>query len=49
MGWQGVHALNLFIVVYFLINGTGFGIAFSVSQFVKDVQTFHPFPACFQC
>jgi len=26
MGWKGVHALNIFIILFFLINGTGFGL-----------------------
>jgi hypothetical protein len=48
-GWNGIHTLNAFIIGFFLINGTGFGIAMSASQFVKDVQHFSVFPACFQC
>lgn len=48
-GWNGIHALNAFIIAFFLINGTGFGIAMSAMQFVKDVQHFSVFPACFQC
>lgn len=49
IGWRGVHALNAFIVAFFLINGTGFGIYFSGLQFAIDVKTFKPFPACYQC
>jgi hypothetical protein len=48
-GWNGIHALNAFIIVFFLINGTGFGISFSVMQFIKDIQHVSVFPACFQC
>ena len=48
-GWRGVHALNAFIVVFFLVNGTGFGLWFSCAQFVQDVKAFSVFPACFQC
>lgn len=48
-GWNGVHALNIFIIVFFIVTGTGFGITFSAMQFVKDVQHFSIFPACFQC
>eukprot|EP00878_Enallax_costatus_P009337 GHUV01009759.1.p1 GENE.GHUV01009759.1~~GHUV01009759.1.p1 ORF type:complete len:141 (+),score=14.54 GHUV01009759.1:316-738(+) len=48
-GWQGIHALNIFIIVFFLVNGTGFGISYSVMQFIKDVQSFKPFPKCYQC
>lgn len=48
-GWNGIHALNAFIIVFFLVNGTGFGITFSVMQFIKDIQHVSVFPACFQC
>jgi auxin influx carrier (AUX1 LAX family) len=48
-GFNGVHAFNLFIIVYYIVNGTGFGIFYSVKQFVTDVKTFHVFPACYQC
>jgi hypothetical protein len=48
-GWRGVHALNAFIVVFFIVNGTGFGLWFSSAQFLQDVQHFSVFPACFQC
>jgi hypothetical protein len=48
-GWWGVHALNALIIGFFLVNGTGAGVLFSVRQFVRDVQHFSVFPACFQC
>ena len=44
-----MHALNAFIVVFFIVNGTGFGIVFSAMEFVRDAQTYSVFPACFQC
>jgi hypothetical protein len=25
-GWTGVHLFNFFIIVFFLVNGTGFGL-----------------------
>lgn len=47
--WTFIFGLNAFIVVLMLINGTGFGIVFSVRQIISDVHQFSLFPACFQC
>uniref|UniRef100_A0A383V9J1 Amino acid transporter transmembrane domain-containing protein n=1 Tax=Tetradesmus obliquus TaxID=3088 RepID=A0A383V9J1_TETOB len=48
-GWSGIHAFNVFIVAFFIVNGTGFGIAYSFAQFIHDVKHFKPFPHCYQC
>lgn len=47
--WAFVFALNALIVVFFLVNGVGFGIYYSMKAFVDDVKTFSVFAACYQC
>ena len=47
--WTPIFLLNAFIVVWFLVNGVGFGIAYSTKQIVQDVKTFHVFAECYQC
>ncbi|DBB07514.1 TPA: Lymphocyte transmembrane adapter 1 [Trebouxia sp. C0006] len=47
--WAPIFVLNLFIVLWFLVNGVGFGIAYSTIQIVDDVKTFHVFAECYQC
>ena len=48
-GWVPVFLLNAFIVVWFLVTGMGFGVAYSIIQIVQDVETFHVFAECYQC
>lgn len=47
--WTFIFCLNAFIVAVMLVNGTGFGICFSVKQIISDIHTYTLFPACFQC
>ena len=47
--WTFIFCLNVFIVGLMLVNGTGFGIVFSIKQIISDVHTYTLFPACFQC
>ncbi|GBF87481.1 hypothetical protein Rsub_00192 [Raphidocelis subcapitata] len=49
VGWGGIHAFNAFIILFFLVNGTGFGMVNAVRQFAHDVNSFRAFPHCFQC
>ena len=47
--WTFCFILNYFMIAIMLVNGTGFGIVFSIKQIISDVHNFSLFPACFQC
>ncbi|KAB1217759.1 Auxin transporter-like protein 2 [Morella rubra] len=47
--WTAMYAVNAFIVVWVLVVGFGFGGWASVSNFIKQVDTFGLFAKCYQC
>lgn len=47
--WTAMYAVNIFVVVWVLIVGFGFGGWASVSNFVKQIDTFGLFAKCYQC
>ncbi|GFP94379.1 auxin transporter-like protein pjlax1 [Phtheirospermum japonicum] len=47
--WTAMYAVNTFIVIWVLVIGFGFGGWASVTNFVKQVDTFGLFAKCYQC
>ncbi|KAG6427635.1 hypothetical protein SASPL_111881 [Salvia splendens] len=47
--WAAMYAINTFIVIWVLIVGFGFGGWASVTNFVRQVDTFGLFAKCYQC
>ncbi|KAH0457335.1 hypothetical protein IEQ34_012650 [Dendrobium chrysotoxum] len=47
--WTGMYAVNLFIVVWVLVVGFGFGGWASITNFIKQIDTFGLFAKCYQC
>lgn len=44
-----VFGLNIFIALVWLVNGTGFSLAYSIKQFIDDIKHFQVFSRCYQC
>ena len=44
-----VFLLNIFIAMVWLVNGTGFSLAYSIIAFIDDIKTFQVFSKCYQC
>uniref|UniRef100_A0A2N9HNT6 Amino acid transporter transmembrane domain-containing protein n=1 Tax=Fagus sylvatica TaxID=28930 RepID=A0A2N9HNT6_FAGSY len=47
--WVGTCTINVFVVVWVLVVGFGFGGWASVTNFVHQIDTFGLFTKCFQC
>lgn len=47
--WVGTFIINIFIVVWVLIVGFGFGGWASMINFVNQIDTFGLFTKCYQC
>lgn len=47
--WTAMYLLNIFIVVWTLIVGFGLGGWASISNFVRQIDTFGLFAKCYQC
>ncbi|CAN6471343.1 unnamed protein product [Victoria cruziana] len=47
--WTGMYVVNVLVVVWVLIVGFGFGGWASVTNFVRQVDTFGLFAKCYQC
>lgn len=47
--WTAVYVVNAFIVVWVLVVGFGFGGWASMTNFIKQVDTFGLFAKCYQC
>ncbi|CAA0830558.1 Auxin transporter protein 1 [Striga hermonthica] len=47
--WTAMYAVNAFVVVWVLVIGFGFGGWASVTNFVKQVDSFGLFARCYQC
>ncbi|XP_047045823.1 auxin transporter-like protein 2 [Lolium rigidum] len=47
--WSGMFVVNLFVVVWVLVVGFGLGGWASVTNFVKQIDTFGLFAKCYQC
>ncbi|XP_057532402.1 auxin transporter-like protein 2 isoform X2 [Amaranthus tricolor] len=47
--WTGMYAVNIFIVVWVFVIGFGFGGWASMTNFVRQIDTFGLFAKCYQC
>ncbi|TYI76054.1 hypothetical protein E1A91_D06G049900v1 [Gossypium mustelinum] len=48
-GWAGMYSINIFVVVWVLIVGFGFGGWASMLNFIQQINTFGLFTKCYQC
>ncbi|KAE8667355.1 Auxin transporter-like protein 3 [Hibiscus syriacus] len=47
--WVGTYTINMFVVVWVLIVGFGFGGWASMTNFIHQIDTFGLFTKCYQC
>lgn len=47
--WTAMYVLNAFVVVWVLVVGFGFGGWASMTNFIRQVDTFGLFAKCYQC
>ncbi|KAG7600767.1 putative amino acid transporter, transmembrane domain-containing protein [Arabidopsis thaliana] len=47
--WAAVYVINAFIVVWVLVLGFGFGGWASMTNFIRQIDTFGLFAKCYQC
>lgn len=47
--WTAVYVLNAFIVVWVFVIGFGFGGWASMTNFIRQIDTFGLFAKCYQC
>ncbi|GER50976.1 auxin transporter-like protein [Striga asiatica] len=47
--WTGMYVVNIFVVLWFFVVGFGFGGWASMTNFIKQVDTFGLFARCYQC
>lgn len=47
--WTGMYVVNAFVVGWVLVVGFGFGGWASMTNFVRQVDTFGLFAKCYQC
>ncbi|KAL1194059.1 Auxin transporter-like protein 1 [Cardamine amara subsp. amara] len=47
--WVGVYVINAFVVVWVLVLGFGFGGWASMTNFIRQIDTFGLFAKCYQC
>jgi len=47
--WSGMFVLNTFVVAWVLVVGFGLGGWASVTNFIKQIDTFGLFAKCYQC
>ncbi|CAI9769045.1 unnamed protein product [Fraxinus pennsylvanica] len=47
--WVGTYIINIFVVVWVLIVGFGFGGWASMTNFIHQIDTFGLFTKCYQC
>ena len=48
-GWTGAYVINSFVVAWVLVVGFGLGGWASVTNFIKQIDTFGLFAKCYQC
>ena len=48
-GWAGAYTINVFVVVWVLVVGFGFGGWASMINFIRQIDTFGLFTKCYQC
>ena len=47
--WTGTYIINAFVVAWVLVVGFGFGGWASMTNFVRQIDTFGLFTKCYQC
>lgn len=47
--WTAMYVVNAFIVVWVLVVGFGFGGWASMTNFIRQIDTFGLFAKCYQC
>ena len=47
--WVGTYVINVFVVVWVLVVGFGFGGWASMVNFIHQIDTFGLFTKCYQC
>ncbi|KAG0565890.1 hypothetical protein M758_7G020400 [Ceratodon purpureus] len=47
--WTGLYIVNIALCVYIVVIGIGFGGWASVTNFIKQIETFGVFAKCYQC
>jgi len=47
--WTGTYMINAFVVAWVLVVGFGFGGWASMTNFVRQIDTFGLFTKCYQC
>ncbi|KAE9447349.1 hypothetical protein C3L33_20729, partial [Rhododendron williamsianum] len=47
--WAGAYTINVFVVVWVFVVGFGFGGWASVTNFIRQIDTFGLFTKCYQC
>ncbi|KAG6401421.1 hypothetical protein SASPL_138278 [Salvia splendens] len=47
--WVGTYTINVFVVIWVLIVGFGFGGWASMTNFIHQIDTFGLFTKCYQC
>ncbi|KAK9820417.1 hypothetical protein WJX72_010066 [[Myrmecia] bisecta] len=48
-GWNGIFAFNWFVIIFYLVNGTGLSLFYSIKTFVQAVNQYKFFAQCYQC
>lgn len=47
--WTAIYIINMFVVVWTLVVGVGFGGWASITNFIRQIHTFGLFTKCYQC
>lgn len=47
--WAAIYLINSFVVVWTLVVGVGFGGWASITNFIRQINTFGLFAKCYQC
>lgn len=47
--WAVLYVINIFIILWILVVGVGFGGWASITNFIKQVANFGLFAKCYQC
>lgn len=48
-GWIGAYMMNMFVVAWVLVVGFGLGGWASMTNFIRQINTFGLFAKCYQC
>lgn len=47
--WAAVYLVNIFVCIWIVVIGIGWGGWASVTNFINQIETFGVFAACYQC